>query len=135
MEELRRRLIALPSLAVIERIAAEAVTRAQRKLFSLLTKGLTAEQHAWLDALLELREGSHTACFPGSVCRPVRRPRAVLSHIERLEAIRALGLSAEAGRELHQNRLLQLAREAGQTAVYQLKETNRRVATAHCSQW
>jgi hypothetical protein len=33
-----------------------------------------------------------------------------------------LGLSSEASHKLHQNRLLQLAREAGQTAVYQLKE-------------
>ena len=123
VEELRRRLIALPSLAVIERIAAEAGTRAQRKLFSLLTKELTAEQRAWLDAFLEMREGS-----PYSLLSWLRMPpgaptaRAVLLHIERLEAIRALNLSPEAGRDLHQNRLLQLAREAGQTAAYQLKE-------------
>lgn len=123
VEELRRRLIVLPSLAVIERITAEAGTRAQRKLFSLLTKELTAQQRTWLDASLEMREGS-----PYSLLSWLRMPpgaptaRAVLLHIERLEAIRALNLSPEAGRELHQNRLLQLAREAGQTAAYQLKE-------------
>jgi hypothetical protein len=48
--------------------------------------------------------------------------RAILAHIERLEAIREIGLSAEAGLRVHQNKLLQIAREAGQTAVYQLKE-------------
>ncbi len=82
VEELRRRLIALPSLAVIERIAAEAGTRAQRKLFSLLTKDLSVEQRVWLDALLEQREGS-----PYSLLSWLRMPpgaptaRAVLSHI------------------------------------------------------
>jgi hypothetical protein len=49
-------------------------------------------------------------------------PRALLGHIERLNAIRDLGLALDAGQKLHQNRLLQLAREARQTAVYQLKE-------------
>jgi Domain of unknown function (DUF4158) len=42
--------------------------------------------------------------------------------IERLNAIGDLGLSLEAGYKLHQNRLLQLAREAGQIAVFQLNE-------------
>jgi hypothetical protein len=48
--------------------------------------------------------------------------RAVLDHIERLHAIRDLGLPPDTSHRLHQNRLLQLAREAGQSAVYQLKE-------------
>ena len=46
----------------------------------------------------------------------------MLGHIERLSAIRDLALPLDASQKLHQNRLLQLAREAGQTAVYQLKE-------------
>ena len=36
-EELRKRLIVLPPVAVIERLCAEAMTRAQRKVFALLT--------------------------------------------------------------------------------------------------
>jgi hypothetical protein len=42
-----------------------------------------------------------------------------------------LRISPEAGRRVHQNRLLQLAREASQTAVYHLKEyeSNRRYGT------
>jgi TnpA family transposase len=123
VEELRSRLVALPPLAVIERLCAEAATRAQRKIFSLLTGDLSAEQRARLDGLLELREAS-----PYSTLSWLRLPpgaptaRAVLAHIERLRTIRELGLSRETGRRLHQNRLLQLAREAAQTAVYQLKE-------------
>jgi hypothetical protein len=54
-----------------------------------------------------------------------------LAHIERLNMIRNLGLSAATSRKVHQNRLLQLAREGGQTAVYQLEEyePDRRHAT------
>lgn len=123
VEELRKRRIVLPPVAVIERLCAEAATRAQRKIFSLLTDGLDTEHRTKLDRLLELREGS-----PYSSLAWLRSPpgpptaRAILAHIERLDAIREIGLSAEAGLRVHQNRLLQIAREAGQTAVYQLKE-------------
>ena len=123
VEELRRRLVVLPPLAVIERLCAEAATRAQRKVFALLTSDLSTEQRTRLDGLLELREGS-----PYSTLSWLRLPpgaptaRAVLAHIERLRAIRELGLSPETSLRLHQNRLLQLAREGAQTAVYQFKE-------------
>ena len=53
-----------------------------------------------------------------------------MAHIERLKEIRNLGLSAEIGPKLHQ-KAPALAREGGQTAVYQLKEyeADRRHAT------
>lgn len=123
VEELRKRLIVLPPVAVIERLCAEAATRAQRKVFALLTGDLSIEQRTRLDGLLELREDS-----PYSTLAWLRLPpgapsaRAVLAHVERLRAIRAIGLSPEISLRLHQNRLLQIAREAGQTAVYQFKE-------------
>jgi TnpA family transposase len=132
VDELRRRLVVLPSLTVIERLCAEVATRAERKIFALLTADLTTGQRMELDRLLELREGS-----PYSVLAWLRLPpgaptaKAILAHIERLRAIRNLDLSAEISRKVHQNRLLQLAREGGQTAVYQLKEyePDRRHAT------
>ncbi len=123
VEELRKRRIVLPPVAVIERLCAEAATRAQRKAFGLLTEGLDADRRTNLDQLLELKEGSSY-----SVLAWLRSPpgpptaRAILAHIERLQAIRQIGLSPETGLRVHQNRLLQIAREAGQTAVYQLKE-------------
>ena len=58
VEELRKRLIVLPPVAVIERLCAEAMTRAQRRVFALLTEGLNDEQRTKLDRLLEQREGS-----------------------------------------------------------------------------
>jgi Domain of unknown function (DUF4158) len=130
--ELRNRRVVLPSVAVIERICAEAATRAQRKVFAHLTEGLSAEQRIKLDQLLVLRDGG-----PYSILSWLRMPpgpptaRAVLGHIERLQTIRDLGISPEISRKLHQNRLLQLAREAGQTAVYQLKEYESAAALRH----
>ncbi len=123
LEELRRRLVILPPLAVIERLCAEAATRAQRKVFSLLTKDLNPVQRTKLDNLLELRDES-----PYSTLSWLRTPpgaptaRAVLAHMDRLRAVRDIGISPEAAHRLHQNRLLQVAREAAQTAAYQLKE-------------
>lgn len=46
----------------------------------------------------------------------------VPKHLERLKAIRALALPADISRNVHQNRLLRLAREGAQTAVYQIAE-------------
>ena len=44
VDELRRRLVVLPSLMVLERLCAEVATRAQRKIFAILTADLTATQ-------------------------------------------------------------------------------------------
>jgi Domain of unknown function (DUF4158) len=44
------------------------------------------------------------------------RVKCLPTHIERLRAIRELGLSPETSLRLHQNRLLQLAREGAQNA-------------------
>jgi hypothetical protein len=88
-----------------------------------LTEDLSAEQRARLDGLLEMRKGSSYSTLAWLRLPPgAPTARSVLAHIERLRAIRALGLPSETSRRLHQNRLLQLAREAAQTAVYQLKE-------------
>ena len=88
VDELRRRLVVLPSLMVLERLCAEVATRAQRKIFAILTAGLTARQRWELDQLLELREGS-----PYSTLAWLRLPpgaptaKAILAHIERLKVI------------------------------------------------
>ena len=106
VEELRKRLIVLPPVAVIERLCAEAATRAQRKILTILSEGLSPEQKSQLDGLLEMREGS-----PYSTLAWLRLPpgaptaRAILAHIERLRAIRELRISPEASRRVRQNRL------------------------------
>jgi TnpA family transposase len=132
VDELRRRHVLLPPIAALEKLCATVATRAQREVFRLLTAPLTAEQRASLDQLLSLmtdRPASKLAWLRQSPGEP--SAKAVLAHIERLQTIRALGLPPDIGRNVHQNRLLRLAREGSQTAVYQIEEyeTDRRHAT------
>ena len=132
IEEIRSRRLVVPTVRVLELIAAQATTRADRQVFVELSAPLTDVQRRGLDALLELRPGS-----PYSQLAWLRMPpgapsaRAVLTHLSRLQVIRDLGLPADLERRVHHNRLLRLAREGAQTAVYQLKEYghSRRYAT------
>ena len=123
VDELRKRQIVLPPVAAIERLCAEVLTRAERQVFKLLVAPLTVEQFAALDALIPLREGYRASTLAWLRQSPgAPSAKAVLNHIERLKTIRTLGLPADIGRNVHQNRLLRLAREGAQTAVYQIEE-------------
>jgi hypothetical protein len=50
----------------------------------------------------------------------VPSPRNILTHIERLQTIRAIELPPDLGQRIHQNRLLQLAREGVATTIQHL---------------
>jgi TnpA family transposase len=132
VEELRRQRVLLPPIDALEKLCAAVATRAQREVYRLLTEPLTDEQRAALDALLLSygeRPVSKLAWLRQSPGDP--SAKSVLAHIERLKAIRELSLPPDIGHSIHQNRLLRLAREGGQTAVYQIEdyETDRRHAT------
>ena len=43
-------------------------------------------------------------------------------HVEKLQALRKIGLSAESGHSVHQNHVLRLAMEGAQTTVYHLRD-------------
>jgi Domain of unknown function (DUF4158) len=130
--ELRTRHILLPTVALIEKICAIALTRAERETFRRLTTGLTDAHRAALDAVLLVRPGSSSSSLSW-FRQPPGAPsaNAVLAHLARLRAVRALELPTDLGRDVHQNRLLRLAREGAQTAVFQLQEYEplRRYAT------
>ena len=132
VEELRRHHVLLPPVTALEKLCATVATRAQREVHRRLTAPLTDGQRAALDQLLlplPDRPVSRLAWLRQSPGEP--SAKAALAHIERLQAIRAVGLPPDIGRSIHQNRLLRLAREGGQTAVYQIEEyeTDRRHAT------
>jgi hypothetical protein len=132
VEELRKRRIVLPPVLAIERVCAEVATRAQRQVHRALTEWLTDEQRTKIDELLESRNGgSHSLLAWLRLPPGAPSARNILSHIERLQEIRAIGIPVETGKKVHQNRLLRLAREGAQTAVFQLQEyeTERRHAT------
>lgn len=132
IENLRRRQVILPPGDVIERICAEAITRANRRIYAALTDSLTQEHRACLDMLLRMRDSSRTtqlAWLRQSPSKP--NSRHMLEHIERLKTWHALDLPAGIERQVHQNRLLKIAREGAQMTPADLAkfEPQRRYAT------
>jgi Domain of unknown function (DUF4158) len=132
VESLRKAKIIIPGVQVLERLCAEVIVRAQRRLYRQLTAPLSEDQKNKVEALLNVREGSRQTVLAW-LRQPAGAPSArnLLAHLERLHALRQVGLPIEIGRTVHQNHLLRLAREGAQTTVYHLKdfEVERRHAT------
>jgi hypothetical protein len=121
IEELRRRSVLVPRLAVLEWLCAEVIVRSERQLFQTLTLSLSDKQLTGLDALLKLRDGSKVSTFTWLRSPPgAPTTQNVLLHMERLRNIRSLELPLDLGQSIHQNRLLQLAREGAATTPQHL---------------
>lgn len=132
IDTLRHRHIIIPTLDVIERICAEAITHANRITYAALSDPLSDTHRHRLDDLLNRRDNDKTtglAWLRQSPARP--NSRHMLEHIERLKAWQALNLPAGIERQVHQNRLLKIAREGGQMTPADLAkfEPQRRYAT------
>ena len=132
VESLRKAKIIIPECPVLERLCAEVIVRAQRRLYRQLTTPLSEDKKNKVEALLNVREASQQTVLAW-LRQPAGAPSArnLLAHLERLQALRQVGLPDEIGRTVHQNHLLRLAREGAQTTVYHLKdfEVERRQAT------
>jgi TnpA family transposase len=132
VESLRSQGVLLPSLDVIERICAEAITRANRCIYSTLTASLQPIHRPRLDALLQRKEDSKTTWLAWLRLSPKKpNSRHMLEHIERLKTWQALELPDGIDRLVHQNRLLKMAREGAQMTPADLAkfEPQRRYAT------
>ncbi|MEO6920069.1 MAG: Tn3 family transposase [Collimonas sp.] len=132
VESLRRQSIILPVINAVERASAEAITRANQRIYAALTDPLSAVHRQRLDELLRRKEGSKgtwLAWLRQSPAKP--NSRHMLEHIERLKAWQGLDLPAGIERLVHQNRLLKIAREGGQMTPADLArfEVQRRYAT------
>jgi TnpA family transposase len=132
IEHFRRKSIVLSTSNVIERICAEAITRANRRLHAALSDPLSEEHRQRLDDLLKRRDNGRTtrlAWLRQSPAKP--NSRHMLEHIERLKAWHELDLPAGIERQIHQNRLLKIAREGCQMTSADLArfEPQRRYAT------
>ncbi len=115
LERLRRRHILIPVLEVIERICAESITQANRRIHALLDAPLSDTHRQRLDELLKRQDGSQTtrlAWLRQSPAKP--NSRHMLEHIERLKVWQSLDLPDGIERQVHQNRLLKIAREGAQ---------------------
>lgn len=132
VENLRRQTIILPAMNAIERACAEAITRANRRIHAALADSLLPVHCQRLDELLKRKEGSKTTWLAWLRQSPVKpNSRHMLEHIERLKAWQALELPGGIERQVHQNRLLKIAREGGQMTPADLAkfEVQRRYAT------
>ena len=90
---LRLRHIILPALDVIERVCAEAITRASRRIYDALCEPLSDVHRRGLDELLKRRDNGKTtrlAWLRQSPAKP--NSRHMLEHIERLKSWQALDL-------------------------------------------
>ncbi|WP_026551268.1 Tn3 family transposase, partial [Arthrobacter sp. H20] len=97
-----------------------------------LTDSLSADHRHRLDDLLKRREEGKSTRLSWLRQSPVKpNSRHMLEHIERLRAWQALNLPAGIELQVHQNRLLNIAREGGQMTPADLAkfEPQRRYAT------
>jgi len=129
---LRSDRIIVPSARVIDRCCAEALARGTRLFYRRLTEDLDEDQRQRLDRLLTPREEAPTIMLtwlrqpPGEA-----KARRIVTHLDRLQAIHAVGLPDDLERTVHQTRLTQLAREGAQMSIQHLRdlEDTRRFAT------
>lgn len=132
IKNLRSQKIILPSTIIIERVCAEALTRADRRIYRVLTDSLTDAHRQRLDNLLKLMDDSKITWLAW-LRQPSSRPnsRHMLEHIKRLKYWQALDLPAGIEKQIHQNRLLRIAREGGQMTPADLAKfiPQRRYAT------
>lgn len=132
VENLRQRKILLPTLDVIERICAEAVTRANRRIYVALTDSLLPVHRKRLNGLLKRKDDSKITWLAWLRLSPAKpNSRHMLEHIARLKTWQSLELPVGMEHQVHQNRLLKIAREGAQMTPADLAkfEAQRRYAT------
>ncbi len=116
---LRRQRLLLPTVNVIERICAEAITRANRRIDAALTDPLSDEHRQRLDELLKRRDGgkaARLAWLRQSAVKP--NARHMRDHIESLKAWQTLDLPAGIDRAVHHKRQVQAAEALGRYLAY-----------------
>jgi len=132
LETLRCERVILPTLTVVDRACAEAVTRANRRIHRTLVCPLQEHHRRSLDGLLAVMPESHLTWLSWLRQSPAKpNSRYMKEHIERLRVFQRLALPSGLGSQIHQNRLLKLAREGGQMQPSDLArfEDERRYAT------
>ncbi len=119
---------------MIERTLAEAVTLADRSVFSALTAQLGKLHKSALDSLL-ISEGEQPSRLAWLLQPPGKiNGKNVLQHIDRLNSITALELPDGIELSVHQNKLLKLARDGRKMSSRDLAKFTdiRRYATLVC---
>ena len=132
IKDIKKYKILQPSINTIENLCSEALMNAEKQIFDKLTFSLSITQKDILDNLFNSKEKSNVSYLnwlkqsPKSV-----NSKSLLIHIERLKFIKEINLHKDIGKDIHQNRLLKIAREGRQMTPQHLRdfEESRRYAT------
>jgi len=132
--------VLLPGATTLERFIAEIRSRMEIRLWTLLGRSVNADQRARLEKLLVIADdGGRQSWFDKLRKGPVRTSApALVKALERIDTVRALGITLPSASNIPQSRLATLARFASTakaTAIHRLPAA-RRIATlvafVHC---
>jgi TnpA family transposase len=126
------RKVLLPGVTVLERLVARVRDRAALRLWHILAQLPTPDQQARLETLLQVPEGARSSHVDRLRHAPTRvSGPALVAALQRLEAIRALGVSDLPLAHLPPNRLRALARYAAAARAQAIAQMTpeRRLAT------
>ena len=127
VEIMRTQGLLLPPPATVERLCLGVRHQARRQIHRILADDLTADQRRRLDALTELRPNGKQSWLAWLRQAPTAaKPMTMAGVIERLEHVRAVGLTAALGQRVHKARLSHLAVEAARTTAQHLAGMERR---------
>jgi len=124
--------VLLPGATVLERQVARIRNRAQERVWSLLTHGISAETTAKLEALLRIPDGGHVSVLDRLRKGPfLRSAPELVRALGRIDDVRELGINLSVSGRIPPTRIQALARFAATakaSAVQRLPD-ERRVAT------
>lgn len=131
--------ILLPGVTTLERFVVSVRTRVEARLYRLLTRGLTVPQKDQLQRLLLVPDGDRVSVLDQLRSGPTRiSGPALRAAIERLTAVRALGITIPMTARIPASRIASLARFANRAKAQALSRMPpaRRFATlvafVHC---
>jgi TnpA family transposase len=129
---LREHHILLPSPWELERLALAARSLARKRAHRNLVEGLSPQAIAGLEALLVVaKDGERTPLAWLREWPEAPRQRNLVEVLERLEAVRKLGVGADREKRIHRARYAAIARESAIVNAQHLSrfDTARRLAT------
>ena len=132
IEHLRDKHILLPAIATMEKIALAARAIARKRAHKSLAEGLRPDRITALEALLTvIDEQERTPLAWLREWPETPRQKSLVGIVERLQAVRALGVEPDRERRIHQARYAAIARETAILSAQHISrfDTHRRLAT------
>ena len=132
IEHLRRQRILLPAAAALEKIALAARALARKRAYKNLVEGLPPETIAGLEALLVVADDQDRTPLAWLREWPeAPRQTNLIGVVERLQAVRKLGVGSDREKRIHRARYAAITRESAIVSAQHLArfEAPRRLAT------